>query len=291
MSSSGRPARLLLCTDMDRTVIPNGPQNEHPQARARFSALCALPQVSLVYVSGRHLQLVEEAIATWQLPPPDHVITDVGTRIWQYARQRDVENHEWARYLDRDWHGRTHTDLQVALRPIEGLQLQEHAKQATHKLSYYLHEIAAHPRVLAEMHECLQQQGVEFNIIWSIDEHAGVGLIDVLPKSADKLQAIRFLQSQLGYADAEIVFAGDSGNDLAVLGSPVQAVLVGNATEEVRQAACEAVKTAGVEDSLYLAGSRPLPGLDSNYCAGILEGVWHFAPALRPFLEKDPAHD
>ena len=30
------PERLLLCTDLDRTLIPNGPQPESPRARAAF---------------------------------------------------------------------------------------------------------------------------------------------------------------------------------------------------------------------------------------------------------------
>ena len=279
--------RLLLCTDLDRTLIPNGPQPESALARQRFAAFCALPQVSLVYVSGRHRQLVEEAIASWQLPRPDHLITDVGTRIWQRVRQHDVEVHEWVRRLAGDWHGRTHADLQRLMQGIDGLVLQEHAKQATHKLSYYLPDTGLHQQVLAEMRQRLQRHDVDAHVICSIDERSAKGLIDVLPRSADKLQAILFLQRQLGYRDAEIVFAGDSGNDMAVLGSQLRAVLVGNASAEVRAAARAAVHAAGAQASLYLAGSKPLPGMNSNYCAGILEGVWHFVPAFRAFLDKD----
>lgn len=284
-------ARLLLCTDMDRTVIPNGPQPEHPLARPRFAAFCALPEVSLVYVSGRHLQLVEDAMAEWQLPQPDYVITDVGTRIWRYAGTQAEEIQEWAQQLDADWHGRTHADLQVLLGAIDGLELQEHTKQATHKLSYYLPAIDTHELVIAKMRRCLLQQGVAANIIWSIDEQTNCGLIDVLPRSADKLQAIVFMQHQLGYTDTELVFAGDSGNDLAVLGSHLQAVLVGNATDAVRQAARAAVTAAGTKNSLYLAGSRPLAGMNSNYCAGVLEGVAHFVPAFRTLLHQETTDD
>ena len=35
------PERLLLCTDLDRTLIPNGPQPESPGARAHFATLAA----------------------------------------------------------------------------------------------------------------------------------------------------------------------------------------------------------------------------------------------------------
>ncbi len=36
MTSSQNASTLLLCTDMDRTVIPNGAQPEHPRTRSAF---------------------------------------------------------------------------------------------------------------------------------------------------------------------------------------------------------------------------------------------------------------
>lgn len=76
-------SKLLLCADMDRTVIPNGEQPEHPDARKRFKTFCLLPEVKLVYVTGRHQELVKQAIKNYHLPEPDFVITDVGTKIYQ----------------------------------------------------------------------------------------------------------------------------------------------------------------------------------------------------------------
>lgn len=61
-------ARLLLCTDMDRTVIPNGAAPEDTAARPRLRAFCARPEVTLVYVTGRDQALVKEAITTYALP-------------------------------------------------------------------------------------------------------------------------------------------------------------------------------------------------------------------------------
>ena len=53
---------MLLCTDLDRTLIPNGDQPEHPAARKLFREFCRLPEVTLVYVTGRHQALVKQAI-------------------------------------------------------------------------------------------------------------------------------------------------------------------------------------------------------------------------------------
>ena len=54
--------RLLICTDLDRTLIPNGTQPESSGARDHFATLVDRPEVTLAYVSGRHRALVKAAI-------------------------------------------------------------------------------------------------------------------------------------------------------------------------------------------------------------------------------------
>ncbi|MGD9356547.1 MAG: HAD family hydrolase, partial [Chromatiales bacterium] len=66
--------KLLVCTDLDRTLIPNGPQSESPGAREHFAHLAGRPEVTLAYVSGRHRALVEKAMTNYCLPTPDFVI-------------------------------------------------------------------------------------------------------------------------------------------------------------------------------------------------------------------------
>ncbi|HEY9701794.1 MAG TPA: HAD family hydrolase, partial [Allocoleopsis sp.] len=66
--------KLLICTDLDRTLIPNGEQPESPNARQLFSQLVSNSWVSLAYVSGRDQELVQDAIAQYQLPTPNFVI-------------------------------------------------------------------------------------------------------------------------------------------------------------------------------------------------------------------------
>ena len=77
---------LLLCTDLDRTLLPNGDAPESPSARERFARVAARPEVSLVYVTGRHRESVQRAIAEYGLPTPRHAICDVGSSIYQIAR-------------------------------------------------------------------------------------------------------------------------------------------------------------------------------------------------------------
>ena len=41
------PKRILICTDLDRTLLPNGKQPESPGARAAFTRLVSRPEVTL----------------------------------------------------------------------------------------------------------------------------------------------------------------------------------------------------------------------------------------------------
>ena len=78
---------------------------------------------------------------------------------------------------------------------------------------------------------------------------------------------------QLQLGNAQVLFAGDSGNDLDVLCSDLPAVLVANASDEVREQALQLASQAGTTAQLYLAQGTLGNG---HYAAGILEGIAHF---------------
>lgn len=278
--------RLLLCTDMDRTVIPNGAQTEHPDARRRFAEFCGLDDVTLVYVSGRHQALVQEAVKNYALPQPDYAITDVGTKIYRAGDEHWLAMDDWELEIDKDWNGKSHHEIKQLLSVFSELRLQELSKQNTHKLSYYLPANQPQEMLLMRMQDCLQREGVDASLIWSVDEPNSIGLLDVLPRHATKLHAVEFLQRILGYGREEVIFAGDSGNDLAVLSSPVYSVLVANATDEVKSEALRLAESNGNLDTLYIARAEAM-GMNGNYSAGVLEGVWHFAPGFRGRLSVE----
>lgn len=268
-------SRLLLCTDLDRTLLPNGAQAESPGARRRFAQLAAETSVTLVYVTGRHRDLVEAALAEYGIPIPDFVITDVGTRIHDLRAGDWRSWRAWERAIGADWGGRGYRALHALLGDLPLLRVQEETKQNDHKLSYYVPLEADRYGLEAKVIARLDAAGVRANLVWSVDEPNDIGLFDVLPASAGKLEAIRFLQSELGYDVGEVIFSGDSGNDLPVLASDLPAVLVANAGEEVRTEAVAVAKVRGNVDRLYLAHGGML-GMNGNYAAGILEGVAHF---------------
>jgi len=276
--------RLLLCSDLDRTLLPNGPQPESAGARERFSHFVSRPEVTLVYVTGRHRELVEQAIANYRLPRPDFVIGDVGTTIFEVTTNGWRLQQAWQDEIAPDWAGLTRTDISALLAGIRLLRLQETAKQNIHKLSYYVPLYADHVGLLEEVRACLVQHAVNASLVWSIDEPAGIGLLDVLPARANKLHAVEFLMQQYGFSCADTVFAGDSGNDLPVLASAIPAVLVANASAEVKAAAQQQAAADGHADQLYLA-TGDLLGMNGNYSAGVLEGVVHFIPQTAKWLE------
>ncbi|HPB73752.1 MAG TPA: HAD-IIB family hydrolase [Chromatiaceae bacterium] len=272
-------APLLICTDLDRTLIPNGAQPESPGARQRFAALVSQPGLQLAYVTGRHLELVQEAMVAYDLPPPDFIITDVGTRILRKGEAGWQALEAWTARLAPDWGASGPADIATLLADLPGPYPQEAEKQGPFKLSYYLPPALTPGPLLSSIQTRLQARGLRVNLVHSLDEPRQLGLLDILPARASKRHAIEFLLAGLGLASENCLFAGDSGNDLEVLVSPIPAVLVANAAPEVRARALALSASAGLGDRLYCARGG-FGGWNGCYAAGILEGIAHYHPEL-----------
>jgi HAD superfamily hydrolase (TIGR01484 family) len=281
------PKRLLICTDLDRTLLPNGERPESPGARAYFARIAARPEVTLAYVSGRHRELVEEAIRDYRLPLPDWVIGDVGTTIYQVGARKWRHWPEWEQDIAKDWRGLRSKDLRPLFTDLPALRLQEEAKQNHYKLSYYLPlPIVGFDALQKEMARRLAAQNLEACLIFSVDEALCTGLLDVLPARATKLHAVEFLMRHQGFDVSNTVFAGDSGNDLPVLASAIPSVLVANATTDVAAQAEIQAMEQGTMAAFYQAQGGFL-GMNGNYSAGILEGVVHYHPDSLLWMENN----
>jgi sucrose-6F-phosphate phosphohydrolase len=267
--------RLLLCTDLDRTLLPNGEQPESAGARSAFARFVAHPEVSLAYVSGRHLDLVKQSIQEYGLPTPDWIIGDVGSSIYQHHGHGWSALTSWMHRIADDWKGLMATDLAPLFAPISTLMLQPEDRQNTFKLSFFVPLEVDLSALMVAMRAVLEAKEIAASLIYSVDEQASIGLMDVLPQRATKLHAVEFLMGENGFDCAETVFAGDSGNDLPVLTSPVPAVLVANAHPDVVDQARDEAQRRGTADRLYLAQGGFM-GMNGNYSAGILEGIAHF---------------
>jgi sucrose-6-phosphatase len=277
-------SRILLACDLDRTLLPNGPQPESPQARALFRGVCAQPEIALVYVTGRDRSRIEAAMEEYALPRPRFVIGDVGASLYRIDDDDWQLQEDWRQVILPDWSGRGHAELAAILRDLPALRLQEPSRQGECKLSFYAPPLQPPAGLLSEVRERLKDSGVRVNLIWSIDETTRTGLLDILPASAGKLHALEFLRERLGIPLTRTVFAGDSGNDLEVLISDVPSVLVANAPLDVVAHAATRADPA----KLYLAYGGFL-GMNGHYSAGVLEGLAHFIPETRAWMESsDP---
>jgi sucrose-6F-phosphate phosphohydrolase len=279
---------ILLCTDLDRTLLPNGEPLESPGARELFTHVAQRPDVDVAYVTGRHKALVQEAIDEFQLPIPDYVLGDVGSTIYEIKSGQWTLWQDWQDEIAPSWAGFTHDKLAALFTDLEALTLQEAEKQNTFKLSYYVPEKCDTDALLTEMRQRLQENGIRASLIWSIDDLEHIGLLDLLPENATKLHAIEFLMKQKGYAHDKTLFAGDSGNDLPVMASGVNSVLVANARDDVRQQAEQQAAQHNNGTSLYLAQGDFL-GMNGNYSAGILEGLAHFIPWTEEWFDTSSA--
>ena len=276
-------ARYLLCSDLDRTLIPNGMQEESPAARATLRALVMRAAFSVVYVTGRNRALVEAAIREHDLPWPDAVIGDVGSCIWSTFDASWSKWPQWEDRLRQDWDESRRAAIFELLHKEPGLEAQSDDRQSALKLSF-LAEVGDLPARCRRLRLLLRSKDLHANIIGSIDEVEEVGLIDVLPPLASKHSAIEMLMSSWGFQHWNTVCAGDSGNDLPFLTSALQSVLVANAEDSVRQRAVRLAARRGQQANLYLARGGFL-GMNGYYSAGVLEGLAHYLPDIHAWIE------
>ncbi|WP_417392547.1 malto-oligosyltrehalose trehalohydrolase [Gimesia sp.] len=274
-NSAGKSAAPLttqvLATDLDGTLIP---LNRDPQNQSDLRILAEQFQArgnSLIFVTGRHFGSVSQAIKDFQLPVPEWIICDVGTSIFQ--RQ---ENEEFTLvtayqdYQDQIIAAMSIETLREQLSAIDGLRLQESAKQGRFKLSYYA-DAAQLESLVDRIQEILTQTDAPYSIINSVDPFNGDGLIDLLPATVSKALALEWWTEKNGHDPRNIVFSGDSGNDLAALTAGYRTILVGNADRQLAQRVYNLHQTSGWKNRLYLA--------EGTATSGVLEGCRWFGLA------------
>ena len=285
---------ITLCTDLDRTLLPNGLQKSDPQAIPVLSKLIKQKDITLVYVTGRDKKLVEQAIEEYQLPIPDHTITDVGTQIYRISANSTSEKYSWdsddnyRQYLQKDWDSSKLKLIMPQLAVVPNLRLQEPEKQSQFKLSYYIDNQADATLLDQKVKKICITNGLACNIISSHDETTDIGLLDILPAVASKYHAIRFLMDKYRIVSKEIIFCGDSGNDMEVAVSEIPSVLVNNTQHAVKQHALQLVEQNHHAEQLYIA-KGDFYGLNGCYCSGILEGLAYYYAEFEKIIAEQMA--
>lgn len=258
----------VLAVDLDGTFLPLDHAEPHRQAMKRLGAHFVGPTRCLIFVTGRHYASVREAMKSFQTPLPHHIICDVGTSIYRPRGGHDyAEVMRYRRHLDELTADLPLAELEKHLEPLPGLRVQEGEKQGPHKLSYYTQAEELDDRVAA-IEAVIARREAPFSVIGSIDPFEHHGLIDVLPQGVDKAYALHWLARAEGFSEEETIYAGDSGNDLAALTSGFRAVLVGNASDPVKELVRSRMNELGRARLLYIA--------ETESTSGVLEGCGHF---------------
>ena len=223
---------------MDRTLLPNGSWPSDPGAIELFNELTQKHDVRLVYVTGRNLDLTEKAIEEFGIRYPDVLIGDVGTSIRLYEKGVWQSHTGWQQHVKRispRWDAEAVRD---AVAGVEGLVEQEREHCGPFKQSYYVD----HDRreIILESVDDRVKGRFDEVMVYSFDSQTGKGLLDFLPHSATKQTALEYIADELGAEKQDVVFCGDSGNDVFPLTAGFSGVLVRNADDQlvasVRQA-------------------------------------------------------
>lgn len=239
---------FLLVTDLDNTLVGDDQAlailNQHlSRHRQEFGT-------TIAYSTGRSPALYRQLTTEKTLLTPDFLILSVGTEI--YLANQDKPDAGWSAALSQNWD----RDQVVAIAAhFADLMPQPDTEQRPFKVSYFLTPTAAEA-VIPQLEAQLQAQGLDVQLIYS----GGIDL-DILPRRANKGQAMTFLREYLGIAPEHTIACGDSGNDLSMFcDRPERGIIVGNAMPELL--------------SWHYAHPNPDRYLAKAHCAGgILEGL------------------
>jgi sucrose-6-phosphatase len=214
----------IFATDIDGTLM--GRPEALDELRWRWSQLDPQRRPILCYNSGRLLEDVLRLIRAGRLPEPNFIISGVGTKIYDYGQRQVLKAFD--AILEDGWDPDLVTTVMNDL--DMGLTRQPEHHQNRFKSSWYLDQAAREQLHLVEKR--LKEAGLDVHVVYSSDRH-----LDILPRYANKGNALRWLLRRLNIEPDETVIAGDSGNDIAAfLIEGVHGIVVGNAQKELYQA-------------------------------------------------------
>ena len=276
----------LLSFDIDHTLLENSkiPSPFNVIWKTHLSHIGDETPVLLCFNTGRMLDNTLDLIANKILPEPHFLICGVGTTIYDYQKKETLK--EFSEILEEGWDVEKVKDLMPTF-PYP-LELQPLHFQHAYKSSWFLEN--ATPDQLSFMEKRLNEEGLDVNIIYSSSRH-----LDILPKWANKGNALSWLLKHLDIDSSEALVAGDSGNDSAMFLLPsVKGIVVSNAQPELYQA----TKYAGVYQATQphvfgvLEGLNHYQVLSTNGEELVLENIQEDLPEkLADFLEKvEPSH-
>jgi sucrose-phosphate synthase len=205
-------------------------------------------RVAFGIATGRKLDSTLWLLRKAGLDPPDLLITSVGSAL-HYGPHWEPDAG-WENHISKGWR---RDEVARVLQPLPGLRLQAGRAQGPYKLSY--HANPGRLPDLGDIYGLLHQQGLRAKLVYSRSR-----FLDVLPQTASKGQAVRYLAIKWGLPLDHFLVAGDSGNDYDMLTGDTRGIVVANHTPELER----------------LRGRERIHFTEAPFAAGVLEGLAHY---------------
>lgn len=241
------PDIKLLSFDIDNTLI------DFHTYKSNFKTVWqnyTPNDVLLTYNTGRLIDDVLNLIEKRILPEPDYIISGVGTHIYNYKDKSIVK--EFNDVLDEGW------DLELVENVIKSIahpiSEQPSKFQHAYKRSYFFHD--ATPELVASVEQDFTDADMHINVVYS-----GNKFLDILPKFANKANALQWLIKKINITPDQVLVAGDSGNDSAMFDlKNIKGIVVANAHEELYQ----------------YTKHRQVYHTENEMSDGVIEGLVHY---------------
>lgn len=234
----------FFITDIDNTLI--GEDNSKLGELVQFLKENR-NEIGFGIATGRTIDSALEILKEYDLPVPDIMITSVGSEIY-YGEDRHVDKG-WKAHLSHHWNREKIRNL---LNDVDYLEYQEADTQRTHKVSY---NMDPEKDRLTAIHNLLQENRCRYTLIYSHEQ-----FLDILPQRASKGKAIRYISYKWNIPLANIMVAGDSGNDAEMLRGDTVGIVVGNYSRELEP----------------FRRNRKIYFAEAHSAGGILEGMAHY---------------
>jgi sucrose-phosphate synthase len=210
-------ARQMLVCDLDGTLTGNA------AAISRLNRLIDRRNNILFGIAtGRGLDSAQETLRKWKIAEPQFVIASVGTAI-HYNVGRYWDDKYWPQHISFRWRPNR---VKKLLEDWPGLRPQEDQAQTEFKISYYCERGALIDTRLIKKH--FRRNGIQARVVLSESR-----CLDILPVRASKGHALRYLCWRLGFDAANVITAGDAGNDLDMLRGCTKGIVVANHSREL----------------------------------------------------------
>lgn len=262
----------ILATDLDRTLLPNGKWDADESAITMFNELTEKHGTVVVYVTGRNLDLTEKAIKQYGVRYPDYLCGDVGTTIRRYENGDWHDDPGWVAHVNQSSPRWDANAIRNVVAEVDGIRQQEPEHLNPFKQSYYV-DHGKKDAVLEQVDGRVKGKFDEV-IVYSFDSQDGKGLLDFLPDSATKQTALEYVAAASGVPKEEVVFCGDSGNDIFPLTAGFLGVLVRNADEQLVENVRAAMQRNPELKAYFASGN--FQGLSGYYTSGVIEGAYHY---------------